>query len=254
MSETAEKPPLFSIITVCLNEPKLERTCESIVNQTFQDFEWIVIDGGSNKETLAVFEKYKSRMDYFVSEPDGGIYYGMNKGIIQAKGEWLNFMNAGDWFYDNKTLDNVVSYIKGIPGIDVFHGIVKLEGGGKTTKYIYSDTAVDRNFFLNSTIHHQAVFIQRKIFNIEGYYRTDYKFLSDAEFLTRLCFKGYVFKFMNLQIAYCDNTGVTSIPPSSEVRKEHQRVLLEFYSQEDIVSNKMKKISVLREKLNYKDK
>ena len=63
-----------TIITICYNEPNLEQTCESIVNQTWQDFEWIVIDGGSNKETLDVFEKYKHRIDKFVSEPDNGIY------------------------------------------------------------------------------------------------------------------------------------------------------------------------------------
>lgn len=103
------KKPTLSIITVCLNEPLLQRTCESIVNQTFQNFEWIVIDGGSNEATLNIFERYKYRINYFVSESDGGIYFGMNKGIQQAHGTWLNFMNAGDLFINYNIL-NIINY------------------------------------------------------------------------------------------------------------------------------------------------
>lgn len=74
------------------------------MNQSWQDFEWIVIDGGSNDETLAIFDKYKSRIDKFVSESDNGRYDAMNKGIRLASGEYLNFMNAGDLFYHKNIL------------------------------------------------------------------------------------------------------------------------------------------------------
>ena len=116
------KKPTLSIITVCLNEPLLQRTCESIVNQTFQNFEWIVIDGGSNEATLNIFERYKYRINYFVSESDGGIYFGMNKGIQQAHGTWLNFMNAGDLFINYNIL-NIINYkLKKIKKIDILYG------------------------------------------------------------------------------------------------------------------------------------
>ena len=91
----------LSIITICYNEPNLEETCKSIVNQTWQDFEWIVVDGGSNEETQKIWDKYKYRIDKFISEPDNGRYNAMNKGIAQAHGEFLNFMNSGDFFYNN---------------------------------------------------------------------------------------------------------------------------------------------------------
>ena len=97
----------LSIITICYNEPDLEKTCRSIVNQTWQDFEWIVIDGGSNEETLAIFDKYKYRIDKFVSEPDNGIYNACNKGIKLAESEYVQLLNAGDSYYDTKVLEDV---------------------------------------------------------------------------------------------------------------------------------------------------
>ncbi len=97
----------LSIITICYNDPNLERTCESIINQTWQDFEWIVIDGGSNEETQKIWDKYKYRIDKFVSEPDTGVYNAMNKGIRLSEGRYLNFMNSGDAYCNNEILEGI---------------------------------------------------------------------------------------------------------------------------------------------------
>ena len=80
---------------------------ESILNQSFQDFEFIIIDGGSNDGSLDVIKQYTDRITFWVSEPDKGIYNGMNKGIAQATGTYVNFMNSGDSFYDNEVLEKV---------------------------------------------------------------------------------------------------------------------------------------------------
>ena len=98
----------YSIITINYNNKDgLEKTILSVINQTCQDFEYIIIDGGSTDGSVDVIKKYADRIDYWVSEPDKGIYNAMNKGIIKAKGEYLNFMNSGDCFYDNEVLSNV---------------------------------------------------------------------------------------------------------------------------------------------------
>lgn len=91
----------LSIVTVCYNEKDIGRTCESIVSQSCQDFEWIVVDGGSTDGSLEIIKHYKERIDILISEPDNGIYDAMNKGIRLAKGKWINFMNGGDTFADN---------------------------------------------------------------------------------------------------------------------------------------------------------
>ena len=87
----------LSIITVNYNDAKgLERTIKSVISQSYHDFEFIVIDGGSSDESQDIIQKYERHIDYWVSEPDGGIYQGMNKGLRQAKGDYVNFMNSGD--------------------------------------------------------------------------------------------------------------------------------------------------------------
>ena len=90
----------LSIITVNYNDAKgLERTIKSVISQTFHDYEFIIIDGGSTDGSVDVIKKYESHIDYWISEKDGGIYPGMNKGLRQAKGEYLNFMNGGDCYH-----------------------------------------------------------------------------------------------------------------------------------------------------------
>ena len=97
----------LSIITVCLNEKNIERTCKSITSQTFDDFEWIVIDGKSDKKIIDKIKKYKDKISVFVSEHDSGIYDAMNKGILFAKGDYISFMNAGDSFYSKNTMSEI---------------------------------------------------------------------------------------------------------------------------------------------------
>ena len=90
----------LSIITVNYNDAiGLERTIKSVISQTFRDFEFIIIDGGSTDKSVEIIRKYEKHIDYWVSEHDGGIYCGMNKGLRQAHGEYINFMNGGDCFY-----------------------------------------------------------------------------------------------------------------------------------------------------------
>lgn len=93
----------LSIITVNLNNcDGLRRTIDSVVSQTFTDFEWIVIDGGSTDCSRELMEQYKDHFAFWCSEPDNGIYNAMNKGIVHANGEWLLFLNSGDWLAEKK--------------------------------------------------------------------------------------------------------------------------------------------------------
>ena len=110
----------LSIITVNYNNKAgLQKTIDSVVCQTWRDFEWIVIDGGSTDGSKELIEQYQQHFAYWCSEPDKGVYNAMNKGISKAKGEYLNFMNSGDCFYNEYSL----SYFHAVynPSIDVFY-------------------------------------------------------------------------------------------------------------------------------------
>ena len=100
----------LSIITINYNNcDGLKRTIDSVVSQTFTDYEWIVIDGGSNDGSFELIEKYQKHFTYWVSEPDSGIYQAMNKGIAHANGDWYIFLNSGDWLFNNEVLSMVFS-------------------------------------------------------------------------------------------------------------------------------------------------
>src|SRR5438105_14705 len=116
--------PRISIITVVYNNvANIEVTILSILNQTYKNIEYIVIDGGSTDGTLDVIKKYKDKISFWVSEKDNGIYDAMNKGIKVATGEWINFINSGDSYFDNDVLEKIMEaeYFNAT-SIDVIYG------------------------------------------------------------------------------------------------------------------------------------
>ena len=106
------KKPLISIITVVYNDKiKLEETILSVIGQTYDNVEFIIIDGSSTDGTINIIKKYEDKIDYWVSEKDSGIFDAMNKGILASKGDYINFMNAGDFFTKNNLVSEVVNIL-----------------------------------------------------------------------------------------------------------------------------------------------
>ena len=173
----------YSIITVNYNNHEgLRKTIESVIHQTFRDFEFIVIDGGSTDGSVDLLKEYDAQIDYWVSESDGGIYQGMNKGIRKAKGDFLNFMNSGDCFYDNDVLSHVDAQNNGdadiITGRD-YHYSEKRHSGHVSIQ----PPRVSMITFFTSTLDHQSSFIRHSLFK-DSPYREDYRLVSDWIFFT----------------------------------------------------------------------
>ena len=106
------KKPLISIITVVYNgEKHLEETILSVINQTYDNVEFIIIDGSSTDGTIDIIKKYEDKIDYWISEKDSGIFDAMNKGILASKGDYINFMNAGDFFTRINLVSDVVNIL-----------------------------------------------------------------------------------------------------------------------------------------------
>lgn len=181
----------FSIITVNFNNRDgLLRTIQSVIAQTFRDFEFIVIDGGSTDGSADLLKQYDQHITYWVSEKDSGIYNGMNKGIARAKGDYLNFMNSGDCFYDSQVLQRVSDHIEASPvpanGIKAdiivgrdYHYSEALKQGHAS---IQPPRVTMMHFFV-ATLDHQSAFISRELFN-DSPYREDYRLVSDWIFFT----------------------------------------------------------------------
>ena len=172
--------PLISVITVSYNAVStIEDTIRSVINQTYPNIEYIIIDGGSTDGTVDIIEKYADRISYWVSEPDKGIYSAMNKGIKIASGEWINFMNSGDSFFDSLVLAKVFSYPL---DVDIIAGKANI-GLGKSWKIIspISPDKLSLFYFYTGGLCHQATFIRKSLL-LENPYDETLKIVSDSKF------------------------------------------------------------------------
>jgi len=201
----------ISIITINYNDKEgLKKTIESVINQTFQDFEFLVIDGNSSDGGKDVLEQYKSHIDYGVSEPDTGVYNAMNKGIRAATGDFVLFLNSGDLLYKNDILGRVNAAINNDYGIFYGDVIVQKPSSRRHKKY---PKVLSFSFFYTGALCHQACFIKRSLFDEYFYYNEDYKIYSDGEFfIYTICGKNVPYKHLDMIISVYDFTGISSNP------------------------------------------
>ncbi|MEJ2491388.1 MAG: glycosyltransferase family 2 protein [Desulfuromonadales bacterium] len=219
--------PRFSIVTVCLNEvDSIRRTCESICSQTFDDFEWIVIDGQSTDGTLDVLSEYEARINTFISEADGGIYDAMNKGMRISRGEHLLFMNAGDYFSGQMSLQ----LVKDAPDKDILYGdVLCVDAEGESFTMNMPDT-LPINFLLNKMMPHQATFIRRNLFDKYGEYDCSYRIAGDYDLFVRFLSLHKVTSFHVPHILSVFITdGISSTPSSKILRKKENHLIRKKY-------------------------
>ncbi len=204
--------PMVTVVTVVINDPDgLRKTLQSVSEQTYENREHIIIDGGSETPTLNVIKNYEDRIDYWISEPDEGIYDAMNKGVEAAKGEWVIFMNAGDTFYDKDVITTVFSGDYG--DADFIYG---------HTYFLSGDfrgvvKAWDFDILWKTMIFtHQSVFTRRKI--LEGHrFNTKYKVCADYDLIFTSYVKGCKFANSDTVISVID-------PGMSEVNRARMAV------------------------------
>jgi glycosyltransferase involved in cell wall biosynthesis len=219
--------PKFSIITVCLNEiESIHKTCESICSQTFDNFEWIVVDGKSTDGTLDVLSEYKWRMNTFISEADKGIYDAMNKGIVLSRGEHLLFMNAGDYFSGQKSL----KLVSDAPDKDILYGDVYCVNAKGESFTIKMPEKLPKLFLLNNMMPHQATFIRRKLFEKYGNYDCSYRIAADYDLFVRFLYEHKVTSFHVPHILSVFITdGISSTPSFKILRKKENHLIRKKY-------------------------
>lgn len=204
----------LTIITICYNEPDVFRTCESIIQQTYQNFQWIVIDALSNKKIQNIFERYKRRIDVFISEPDDGIYNAYNKGLKLAKGKYINFMNAGDSYFSPKILEVIFKKRKNLNSGIIYGNTYRVI---KDLSFIYRyPEKLSVDFFIKGCLNTQSVFIKRSLFDEFGYFNEEYKICADYEKYCQFFKNNVKFMYINNVIAcyYCN--GISSDPKNRE--------------------------------------
>ena len=213
----------YSIITVNYNNRDgLRKTIESVIHQSCKDFEYIIIDGGSTDGSVDVIKEYDGQIDYWVSEPDKGIYNAMNKGIKKATGEYLNFMNSGDCFYDHDVLKNTMPYLTA----DIVHG--RLFYYNRRERSVYLKGEPNMQHFLDNTLNHQSSFIARKLFD-NSLYDENYKIVSDWKFfMEKLILQNCSFISIPVRVGLFEEGGISESASLLDA-KERKEVLEQLF-------------------------
>ncbi len=170
----------LSIITISLNsEQHIEETIQSVLNQDYPAYEYIIIDGGSTDGTLDIIDKYKQHLAFFCSEPDDGLYDAMNKGIKQATGDVIGIINSDDYYYSGAFSTVNKAFEENILEDHIFWGDVKYERKGKIKGF----RPLKRK--IGAFAPHPSMFCPRKIYERIGVYDTSFKLLGDYDFMYR---------------------------------------------------------------------
>lgn len=224
----------LSIITVNLNNKEgLQKTRDSIISQTFKDFEWIVIDGGSTDGSKELIEKYQEHITYWVSEPDNGIYNAMNKGIKVARGEYLQFLNTGDYLVSRQTLSHLFS-IK--TNEDILYGKVLNPTNKKAYYNSFQKKRIYCSDLFHSTICHQASFIKKSLFEQIGYYDESLRITSDWKFLFEaILINKCSYRYINMDVVYYDPFGISSL--NQKANEKERLELLTHYLPDYVIDD-----------------
>ena len=221
---------MISIITVAYNNKfGLEETIKSVIGQSYKDFEFIIRVGGSNDGTKELLESYSTKIDYWISEPDKGIYNAMNKGIAKAAGQYLIFMNSGDRFSSPDILEKIAPHF-GNEDIIYGNAYYELEDRKKYEYRIPSKITVGS--LLKEPICHQSAFFRKELFEKYGLYDEKNKIASDWTFMMDIFIHHNISqKYINEYISIFEKTGISNTNTDLSF-SEQRRYLAENVSDE----------------------
>lgn len=197
------KQPVLSVITIVYNNARdIERTLLSVLNQSYPDIEYIVVDGASTDGTLEIIKKYGNRISRLISEKDKGIYDAMNKGLATATGDYVIFMNSGDEFYDAHTVEKVFATAE---DADIYYGETEMVNDERQSlgrrRHKAPESFTWRSFKHGMSVSHQAIYIRRSL--VEPY-DPQYQLSADIDWIIKAAKKankivrvdGYVAKYL----------------------------------------------------------
>ena len=221
--------PKLTIITINLNNaPGLSITIQSVLAQTYTNFEYIIIDGGSTDESLELIKENESKLNYWVSESDSGIYSAMNKGIEKSSGEYLLFLNSGDFLINKHVIYDFEPYLS---NIDLVYGNLSIDKQGKLCSYFFPPKLTFK-YFLNNSLPHPCTFINSTLFNKVGLYNEQLKIASDWEFFIKsVCIHNCTYEYINKSVSVIDTNGISRNPEmQNKIASEVDNVLKKNFS------------------------
>lgn len=212
----------FSIVIPTYNSATIiSRALDSIVCQLYSDWEVLIVDGASTDETVRIAQSYNDSRIRIYSEPDDGIYDAMNKGIINANGEWLYFLGSDDWLLNENVLSEVAPLL--VDSFEVVYGDV--EAPQLSERYM-GEWTIDK---VNSNRCHQAIFYRNSLFKRNGLYNIKYKVLADYAFNLKWFLQGEVkSKYINKLIAYHSGGGVSDCVVDEDFKRDAPFIFIKY--------------------------
>ena len=211
---------LISIITINLNNASgLSRTIGSVLSQSSKNFEYIVVDGGSEDESKSVVDAISSRLAHFIFETDSGIYDAMNKGLRAASGDYCLFLNSGDMLCDDYTIDRVVGYLLGTSA-DVVYGNLRIVDASNSIFIKKPPDQLSLYYLLTDYVPHPSAFIRRSLLDAANGFSEEYRIVSDWVFFLSAWIGGRQFEYLDQDISTFHLGGVSSIGLNKAVEQE----------------------------------
>lgn len=222
--------PTFSVITVTYNaEAVLEDTIQSVISQTYHHVEYIIVDGASTDKTSSIISRYRDRIAHVVSEPDKGLYDAMNKGIRLATGDYLCFLNAGDSFHEDDTLQQMAHTLPGDGLPDVLYGETALVNRAghfvRMRRLSAPEVLTWKSFRQGMLVCHQAFFARRDL--VEPY-DLRYRFSADFDWCIRIMKKAHTLHNTHLTLIDYLDEGMTTRNRNASLR-ERFRIMARHY-------------------------
>jgi glycosyltransferase involved in cell wall biosynthesis len=221
----------LSIITINYNNKSgLISTLDSVISQTNNNFEYIIIDGGSTDGSKEIIIKNEKNITKWISEPDKGIYNAMNKGIKLATGDFILFICSGDILFNNEVIEKTIEELD--YNYDFIYGDLYYNDNKKNIMIASPPDKLSFHYFIHNSLPHPSCFIKRKLFDIHFYYNENLKIVSDWEFFIYcICKQNCSYKHINTVISNFDTSGVSSnISNITKIKEEHQIVFENHFS------------------------
>lgn len=205
-----ENKPLVSIITVVFNGEKyLEETIKSVINQNYDNVEYIIIDGGSTDKTMNIIKKYEDKIDYWVSEKDKGLYDAFNKGITLCIGDFIGIISSDDWL-ESSAIINSLDAMNDLTN-EVLYANLKFIKTSKDTIVVNAPEEKELDKMKKRMIvFHPSTFIKKDIYKKYGFYNSSFRIAADYDLLLRFYLNRVKFRKLNIVITNFREGGVSS--------------------------------------------
>ena len=225
--------PLISVITVVFNGYSfIEKAMLSVIGQTYDNVEYIIIDGGSTDGTLDLLKQHEDQIDYWESEKDNGIYDAMNRGVSIAHGEWVLFMGSDDYILNCNVLKDCIDTLNQSIRLSSFYPVL-IYGDVIYSNGYYFKSTLKAATLLHNTVHHQAALYNKVLFDTFRY-NISFKIVADYELNLLIYLNKYVVLYINKPFSYCSYGGASSdfknrkqsIRELNRIRKTHVNYLV----------------------------